>query len=432
MSIYYAPPDSLKNKFFQLTEVQSEALRLLHDDPTRYVLLFGGSRSGKTFAAIYAMIVRAMDHAGSRHVILRHRFNAVKQSVFMDTLPKVIKLAFPECRYKENRSDWLIRMDNGSEIWIGGLDDKERVDKILGKEYATIYFNECSEISYHAVTTALTRLAQNCPDLSNKAFFDCNPPGKRHWSYRLFVEKIDPQSNQAVFRPNLYESMLLNPDSNRCNLPSGYLEETLAGLPERQRRRFMDGQWLDDVEGALWNRAMIDSGRVIHAPELVRIVVGVDPAVTATPNSDRTGIVTAGIDNKGEYYVLSDATMTAAGPSAWARKVQEEYQRWNADRVVGEVNNGGDLIAMNLRFSIPGLSFKSVRATRGKIVRAEPIAALYEQGKVHHVGTFNELEEEMCNYNPLTATRSPDHLDALVWALSELAGQTAGPHLISA
>ena len=418
-------------KSFVLTAAQLSAVKTLNYGRNRYVLLFGGSRSGKTFAALYAVIIRAMDNAGSRHVILRHRFNAVKQSVFMDTLPKVMRLAFPHCHYKENRSDWLMRMDNGSEIWIGGLDDKERVDKILGKEYATIYFNECSEISYHAVTTALTRLAQNCYPLTNKAFFDCNPPGKRHWSYRLFVEKIDPQSNLVLPRPHLYDSLLLNPHSNLANLPTGYLDETLAGLPERQRRRFLDGQWLDEVEGALWTRDMVEAARVVNAPELLRIVVGVDPAVTANADSDRTGIVTAGLAANGEFYVLSDATMTAASPNAWARRVKEEYRRWNADRVVGEVNNGGDLIAMNLKNTAPELSFKSVRATRGKIVRAEPVAALYEQSKVHHVGEFRDLEDEMCNYNPLTATHSPDRLDALVWAISELADHAAGPRLIT-
>jgi len=419
-----------KKSTFHRTAAQYRALRLLNDQATRYVLLFGGSRSGKTFAVIYAMIARAVGAPDSRHIILRHRFNAVKQAVFMDTLPKVLRLAFPACAYRENRSDWLFRFDNGAEVWIAGLDDKDRVDKILGKEYATVYFNECSEISYHAVTTALTRLAQNCPGLMNKAFFDCNPPTRKHWAYRLFVEKIDPETNLALIRPQTYRALQLNPESNRRNLPAGYLEETLAGLPERQRRRFLSGEWLDDLEGALWRRDMIDPYRVLTAPELIRIVVGVDPAVTANPDSDRTGIVTAGIDRTGEYYVLADATLAGATPLAWARQVRKQYELWQADRVIGEVNNGGDLIAANLKMNAPNLSFKSVRATHGKIIRAEPVAALYEQGKVHHVGAFAELEDEMCNYNPLTATASPDRMDALVWAITELAGQAAGPRLI--
>lgn len=416
---------------FEKNPDQELAVRLLNSD-ARYVLLFGGSRSGKTFILIYATVIRALRSPGSRHVILRHRFNAVRQSVFLDTLPKVLRTAFPGMPFRENRSDWYISLLNGSEIWIGGLDDKNRVDKILGKEYATVYFNECSEISYHAVTTALTRLAQNCPNLVNRAYFDCNPPGKNHWSYRLFIQKIDPQQQTALARPDLYASLVMNPAGNRRNLPPGYLEETLAGLPERQRRRFMDGQWLDEIEGSLWRRGMIDEARVVTAPELVRVVVGVDPAVTANVGSDRTGIVTVGMDNAGEYYVLSDATRTAASPSEWAQAVIHEYRRWKAERVIGEVNNGGDLIESNLRNFDRNISFRSVRATRGKIVRAEPVAALYEQGRVHHVGRFPELEEEMCGFHPLLTASSPDRLDALVWALTELSREIPWTRMIPA
>jgi phage terminase large subunit len=154
---------------FVKTADQLKAIKLLKSRASN-VLLFGGSRSGKTFVLVYAIICRAMQAPGSRHVILRYRFNAVKQSVGYDTLPKVMKLAFPGLRYELNRSDWFIRLPNESEIWLGGLDDHQRVDKILGKEFATVYFNECSEISYYAVTTAMSRLAQRTA-VPNKAFF---------------------------------------------------------------------------------------------------------------------------------------------------------------------------------------------------------------------------------------------------------------------
>ncbi len=418
-------------KTFKKTRDQHQAVKLL-TSPARYILLFGGSRSGKTFILIYTILCRALRAPGSRHVILRYRFNSVKQSVFMDTLPKAAKLCLPELRYKENRSDWFVRLPNGSEIWIAGLDDKDRVDKILGKEYATIYFNESSEISYHAVTTALSRLAQNCPEVPNKAYFDCNPSGKSHWTYKVFVEKLDPETGAALRFPNLYTSMIMNPAGNQANLPQGYIEETLASLPERQRRRFMEGTWQDDLEGALWKRVDINSARVINAPELKRLVIGVDPAVTSNAASDNTGIVTAGIGANNEYYVLNDATAVKASPYEWAEIICSEYERFNADRVIGEVNNGGDLIEANLRNVNRNLSFKSVRASRGKFTRAEPIAALYEQGKVHHVGEFPELEDEICNYRPDTATKSPDRMDALVWALTELSTSSPGHRLISA
>ena len=224
---------------FRKTAAQQQALKLLGGG-SRYVLLFGGSRSGKTFILVYALLVRALRAPGSRHAILRLHSNSVRQSVLMDTLPKVVRLAFPRLRLAESSRDQFVRLPNRSEIWFGGLDAGERADKILGKEFSTIYFNECSEIGYEAVNTALTRLAQKTA-LRNKAYFDCNPSGKSHWSYKLFVEKLDPESNRPVTFPRQYASMLLNPAANAENLPAGYLEETLAGLSDRQRARFLEG-----------------------------------------------------------------------------------------------------------------------------------------------------------------------------------------------
>ena len=221
-----------------------------------------------------------------------------------------------------SRAEYKFR--NGSEIWFLGLDSKERVEKILGREFATVYFNECSEISYPAVTTAMTRLAQRVKLyqseelLPNRAWFDCNPPGKSHWAYKLFVQKVEPENNTALLFPDSYDSMLINPQGNRHNLGEGYLEETLAAMPERQRQRFLEGCWLDDMEGALWKREMIDRARVINAPPMRRVVIGVDPAVTGKPESDETGIIVAGRDAKGEYYVLYDDSRRDS-PMGWAR-----------------------------------------------------------------------------------------------------------------
>jgi phage terminase large subunit-like protein len=404
-------------KQFKKTSDQKEAVRLLSGS-AKYVLLFGGSRSGKTFILIYAVIVRALKAPGSRHAILRFRANAVRQAVWNDTFLKVMRLCFPGLKWNEQRVDGLVQLKNGSEIWFGGLDSAERVDKILGREFATIYFNECSEITYNAITTALTRLAQKT-SLTNKAYFDCNPSGKQHWSYKLFVEKIDPESRTSLIFPKNYVSMLMNPTGNTENLPKGYIDETLSGLSRKQRQRFLEGRWMDDTEGALWKHSMIDANRCIHPPQMLRIVIGVDPAVSSKAGSDETGIVAAGKSAAGEYFVLNDASIKGT-PLEWAQRVCAEYKRQNADRVIAEVNNGGDLITANLRRVAPEIPCKTVHAARGKLTRAEPIAALYEQGKVHHVGSFPELEEQMCSYNPTVSHYSPDRMDALVWALTEL------------
>ncbi len=415
-------------RLFKKTTVQEKALRLL-TGPSRYVLLFGGSRSGKTFILVYAILVRALRAAGSRHAILRLHGNSVRQSVLLDTLPKVAKLAFPGLKFKESRQDQFVRLPNHSEIWFAGVDGEERVDKILGKEFATIYFNECSEIGYEAVNTVLTRLAQRTA-LRNRAYFDCNPAGKSHWSYKLFVEKRDPVSGLALPFPQNYASMQLNPAENRENLPEGYLEETLAGLSERQRLRFLEGRWLDDFAGALWTQEMFERDRVEAPPEeFERIIVGVDPAVSSGRDADETGIVTVARGRNRHFYVLSDASMTGR-PTEWAGRAVAEYHRFHADRIAGEVNNGGDLIETVLRSIDADVSFRAVRAMRGKIERAEPVAALYEQRRVHHLGRFPELEEQMTTFRPESGD-SPDRLDALVWAVTMLMENSSPRHIIS-
>lgn len=410
---------------FKKTVDQIKATSLL-TGPARWVLLHGGSRSGKTFILVRAIIIRALKAPNSRHVIFRLRLNHVKSSIFMDTLPAVLRICFPDLPVIWNYTDLYITLPNKSVILLGGLDDKERTEKILGQEFSTVYFNECSQIPYSSVSIAQTRLAQKA-GLVNKFYFDCNPPTKSHWLYRVFMQKVDPESKNRLVKSELYAEQRMNPDGNRENLPDDYIETILDGLSARKRARFMLGEWLDDAEGALWNRELINASRIPNLPrDFARIVVGIDPAVTAKEGSDSTGIVVAGMDHRGHFYVLEDKTMEKASPGIWGQAAVTAYEHWHADAIIGETNNGGDLVEMNIRRISQNVRYKGVHASRGKIVRAEPIAGLYEQGKVHHVGEFPELEDQMCSYAPLVQEEqdSPDRMDALVWALTELSGMT--------
>lgn len=414
-----------KMKPFKKTAKQHAAIKLLGSAATK-IMLYGGSRSGKTFILIYALIVRALK-SKSRHLIVRYRFNHAKTSIWMDTLPKVVKLCFPDLPIKWNHSDYFITFPNGSEIWVGGLDDKERTEKILGREYSTIYYNECSQLTYASIETANSRLAE-ASELTNKLYFDCNPPSKRHWSYKMFVEKKNPESNVPFTRPKSYVSLIMNPKDNMDNIDKDYIEDVLGSMSERKRRRFEDGEWMDDNDAALWADAMISAYRVKKEkiPDMQRIVVGVDPAVSAKATSDETGIICVGKAN-GHAYVFEDRSLIGK-PLQWAREVVTCVKNNEADRVIGEVNNGGDLVEANLRNVDPDISYKSVRASRGKYTRAEPVAALYEQGRVHHVGEFQELEDQMCEWNPEDED-SPDRIDALVWAITELGLTSTVPKL---
>jgi predicted phage terminase large subunit-like protein len=196
------------------------------------------------------------------------------------------------------------------------------------------------------------------------------------------------------------------------------VKERYAGT--RLGRQELDGEILDDNPYALWQRAVLDEQRVKQAPQLNRVVVGVDPAVTGNEDSDETGIIVAGKGVDGHYYVIDDQTMRGS-PNEWALMVVKCYQTHKADRIVAEVNNGGDMVEATLKTVNRSLSFRAVHATRGKAIRAEPIAALYEQGKVHHVGTYPQLEDQMCEWIPNEPDqKSPDRMDAMVWALTEL------------
>ena len=257
------------------------------------------------------------------------------------------------------------------------------------------------------------------------------------WDMLQFGLRLGPRPRQVVTttpRPlPLLAEIMRRPDAvvtrgstheNRANLPPSFFDAILARYEgTRLGRQELHAEWLEDLPGALWQRARIDALRLNAAPELARIVVAIDPAVSSGEGADETGIVVAGLGLDGHGYVLEDASMKGS-PDAWGRAAVGCFRRWQADRVIGEVNNGGELIEHVLRTVDQAVPYKAVRASRGKRARAEPIAALDEQGRVHHVGAFAELEDQMCqftsDFDAARAGFSPDRVDARVWALSEL------------
>jgi len=424
---------TIVEKPFKLTEKQ-ETARDLIASRAMYILLYGGSRSAKTFLFVRQVVIRALASPGSRHAILRFRFNHVKASIIYDTFPAVMKLCFPGCPHHLDKSDWFVKFPNGSEIWFGGLDDKERTEKILGNEYATILINEISQVSYSSFLILLTRLAQLCEyerdgimqQLRLKLFCDENPPPKGHWSHKLFIEKIDPANNKPLDNPEDYDSLLMNPVDNRENLPESYLQ-ILDKLPKRQRDRFYLGLFADETENALWTTDIIEKNKVTSIPDgvsLVRVVVAVDPSGASdddNQDNDDIGIGVAGLGSDGIGYVLEDLTLKA-GPATWGKVTASAYQRHKADRVVGETNFGGAMVEFVVKTADPNISYKSVTASRGKVIRAEPVSALHEIGKIKFVGDFPDLEDELCSFTTTgyIGERSPNRADWMIWAITEL------------
>jgi len=397
-------------KPFKISDRQYEAIEVMSGE-SRHVLLYGGGRSGKTFITLYMILARA-SKMKSRHLIIRRYFAHAKRAVWKDTLPKVISLVCPELTIEWNNSDYYLTFPNGSEIWIGGLDDAERADRVLGTEYSTILFNETSDIMHGSVETALSRLAEKS-GLVNRAYYDENPPHKAHWTHRQFIEKLNPVDKTPLVNPELYASLLMNPIDNMDNISPEYLK-LLEGLSTRKRERFLLGMWQNDDDRALWKYD--DILRSVDKFDYDRIVVAIDPAVTARDNSDYTGIIVAGrLGN--QFHVLDDLSGKYS-PKEWASIAVRAYYTWQADRIVGEVNNGGDMIESTIRQVDHNASYREVRATRGKVLRAEPIAALYEQGRGFHHGAFHELEDQMTT--PMDELENDDRIDAMVWAATEL------------
>jgi phage terminase large subunit-like protein len=211
---------------------------------------------------------------------------------------------------------------------------------------------------------------------------------------------------------------------NAKHLASAFLDQIVRRYEgTRLGRQELDGEILDDMPGALWTHGLIDAARVAIHPDLVRVVVAIDPAVSSSEHADETGVIVAGRDAEGHGYVLADASGHYA-PAEWAKAAVIAYRTHHADRIVAEINNGGEMVEAMLRMTDPNVPFAAVHASHGKVARAEPVAALYEQGRVHHLGAFAPLEDQMCTFSAEfdrdIAGYSPDRVDALVWALTEL------------
>jgi phage terminase large subunit-like protein len=227
----------------------------------------------------------------------------------------------------------------------------------------------------------------------------------------------------------LYKQLLTDPTvtvtasstfQNADNLAPAFLADIVTRYAgTRLGRQELDADLVEDVEAALWRRPWIEQARVSKAPTLTRVVVAVDPAVTSGAQAHETGIIVAGRDDRGHAYILDDRSLRAS-PDAWARRAIGAYRDAKADRLVAEANQGGELVLHTLQMVDRNVPVSLIHATRGKRTRAEPVAALYEQGRVHHVGRFPTLEDQLCLWDAQAGEISPDRLDALVWAVTEL------------
>ena len=253
-------------------------------------------------------------------------------------------------------------------------------------------------------------------EAKNKAFYDQNPTSSKHWSKILFLDKKNPESKSDVANPERYAFTYIHPSENSENISADYLEQ-LNNLPPAKRRRFLDGKFNDGTENALWTPEIISLSRVSKAPNLKRIVVSLDPAVTAKEDSDETGIIVKGLGVDNHTYTLDDRTGIYT-PNEWAELAVNLWHDWKANEIVAEVNNGGDLVETVIRQFSKVATYKKIHALRDKYSRAEPVAQLMymKPPKDHIVGELPDLEEEMTNWEGKKGELSPNRIDAKVWA----------------
>ncbi|MCG8440892.1 MAG: terminase family protein [Caulobacterales bacterium] len=390
------------------------------DAPWRTWVLLGGRGAGKTRAG--AEWVRAKAEHGplaergrGLRVALVGAALADVREVMIEGPSGLRAVAPPETRPSYEASRRRLIWPNGSVAYAFSAEDP---DSLRGPQFDVAWCDEFCAWREPEQVFAMLAFGLRLGARPQAVVTTTPRPGRALGS---LLEAADTVVTRAGTR------------ANAAWLSSAFLqamESAFAGT--RLGRQELDGEVLEDVEGALWTRDLIERAYESAPPALKRIVIGVDPPASVGPKADACGIIVVGAVGEGRErraYVLADRTVQGVSPERWARRVADAAQAFEADRIVAEVNQGGSLVRSVLEVAEPGLPVREVRASRGKAARAEPVAALYERGRVRHAGRFPALEDEMCAFGAPGETKSPDRVDALVWAVSELMFGGGAPRL---
>lgn len=374
----------------------TEPQRKFWEDANPFLAFIGGVGSGKTRIGV----LKSFSMTVSVGVVVAPTYPMLRDST-LRTFQEMARAAKVLAQWKE--SDYLAKLTNGTEILFRSADQP---DRLRGPNIGWFWLDEAAMMNVDVWNIMLGRLREK----PGKAWITTTPRGG-NWIYDRWVRNPLPGY-----------SMVRSSSKDNPFLPADFVANLESAYTNRFARQEIGGEFLLDVPGALWSTKGIDDSRVPHPPaDMIRIVVGVDPKASVEADS-KTGIVVVGKGADGHLYTLEDASIDAS-PDQWARKVAYVYDKWQADCVVAEVNQGGDMVTSVLRTVSPNLPIRTVRAAKGKYTRAEPVAALWEQGRAHMVGSWPTLEEQMCTYT--TGDDSPDNMDALVWACTNLMTQAA-------
>jgi len=398
----------------QWQNIQARLSQLPPETPWQTWLILSGRGWGKTRTGSEWLAYQAVTNPKTRWAIVAKTYADVRDTCAEGVSGIVAVLNRYQAIKTYNRSIGEITLTNGSKI---KLFSAEEPDRLRGPQHHGAW---CDELA-----------AWDKPDAWDQLQF-----GMRLGDTPQIVVTTTPRPTKLIKDLISRETTHITRGStfeNADNLSQSALVELQARYDgTRLGRQELYGEVLDDVEGALWNRAIIEEARIRpeNAPPYYRVVVAIDPAVTSGESSDETGIIVAGATPDGHYYIIEDATMKGS-PEAWMRKAVEMYRKHKCDRVIAETNNGGDMIEALLRQVDANVPYRKVTASRGKKVRAEPISALSEQKRLHMVGAFPELEDQLVSWEP-DSDKSPDRMDAMVWAVTDLMGGSVAMRSLAA
>lgn len=372
-------------------------------------LILGGRGSGKTRAGAewvsgMALGLAPFSSQSCGHIALVGETFSDAREVMVDGPSGILSVSRrSRPRYEATRRRLL--WDNGA---VASLYTSEDPDGLRGPQFDAAWCDELAKWK------------------NPQATWDMLQFGLRLGSFPRQVVTTTPRAVpllKSLMTDNSVRMTHMRTSENAAHLADGFIEtinQRYAGT--RLGRQELDGELIQERAGALWSRERIEQCFEQAAPELIRILVAIDPPASSGKSSDACGIVVAGLDENGFAHVLADESMSMAKPHQWARRAIALYHEYEADAVLAEVNQGGEMVAAVLSAEDATVPVLMRHASRGKWLRAEPVAALYEQGRVRHAGRFSALEDEMCDFAPegLSSGRSPDRLDAMVWALTEL------------
>lgn len=393
--------------------------------PGRYLVLTGGRGSGKSFAKAAGVAILCRQ-PGYRVLFTRYTLASAEDSIIPEVQAQLQRLGL--AGEYVTRGANLTHRQSGSDILFRGIRTSagNQTAKLKSLSGVNVWVldeaEECEdEDEFETIDLSIRDSRRPC-----KVVLGLNPPHVGHWLYRRHWQPYGLPDDYTGTAPDGWQHIHTDYRSNRRNLPPEMIqgaEGMRVNDPVRYRHVWL-GHWAREAEGALWRREWLDKWRLApgREPGMRRIVVAIDIATTSGEDADATGIVAAGLGEDSRGYILDDLSMPRATPLQWATVAVAAYHARQADRIVAESNQGGELISTVIHQVDPNVPVALVHASRGKVTRAEPAAALYEQGRISHVGQLSALEGELVSYTGQPGEDSPNRLDAAVWALTELFG----------